>query len=316
MGHRKKIKVGISSCLLGERVRYDGGHKREAYISDTLSRYFELTPFCPEVGIGLGVPRPTLHLVEEGGEVRVRRTGDATCDVTDSLRRYALGNTRQCRDLSAYIFKSRSPSCGLAGVPLWNGEAYTNSGEGTYSAVLRQQFPLLPMAEETILRDADARATFIRQIFVYHRWQQLCREPLSVERLAAFHAGHELILRSHDPRGAEEVEGLLAAANDNEIDFISESYVAKLMKYLQYGVARGDHADLLLYLKGELEEVLASGEKLELSETIDRYSRGELPLAAPVDLLRQFADRLPDAVLRLSFYLNPAPEERALLYEC
>ena len=186
---RPRIRVGVSSCLLGAAVRYDGGHKRDAWIAGTLSRYFELVPVCPEVAIGLGTPRPPIRLVRTAAGIRVQRVGDPHCDVTGPLRDYARSMAERLAGIGGYIFKQGSPSCGMAGVPV-HGDEGTPAGwsAGAYACALMAAMPLLPCEEESRLGDPDARARFIERVLVFDRWRKGAEAGLTLSGGVAFRA--------------------------------------------------------------------------------------------------------------------------------
>ncbi|MFI3218707.1 MAG: DUF523 and DUF1722 domain-containing protein, partial [Methylococcales bacterium] len=190
-----KIPVGISSCLLGDNVRFDGGHKRDAYIVGTLSHYFDFRLFCPEMAIGLGTPRPTMHLIKKDNAVRCVVIKDPDHDVTDRLKDYAEQQNHS--DLCGYIVKKDSPSCGMERVKVFAGEIPHRNGVGIYAEIMMRNYPLLPVEEEGRLGDAGLRENFIQRVYVLYRWKQLIAEGLSPQSLTHFHARHKLIIMSH-----------------------------------------------------------------------------------------------------------------------
>lgn len=192
----KKIPVGISSCLLGQEVRFDGGHKHDAYITGTLGQYFEFRPFCPEVEIGLGVPRPTLHLVRIGEEIRCVGVKDPERDVTDRLRRRAEQLKDQHAELCGYILKKDSPSCGMERVKVYGNGQPRREGVGLYAEALMKANPLLPVEEEGRLGDPGLRENFIQRVYVFYRWKKMLAEGLTPGGLTTFHARHKLIIMS------------------------------------------------------------------------------------------------------------------------
>ena len=208
-----RITVGISSCLLGESVRYDGGHKYNPVINTRLARYFDFLPFCPEVGIGLGIPREPIQLVRTAAGMAVRGSKQPNQDVTQALARYARQVADDNRALCGYIFKSRSPSCGLRHVRTVDeaGKAPRMNGSGAYAAALTRARPSLPVIEEGILDDRDVRDNFIEQVFVYHRWQQLLLKGISPARLIDFHTRHKLTLMAHNQAAYRRMGRLVAA---------------------------------------------------------------------------------------------------------
>jgi uncharacterized protein YbbK (DUF523 family) len=163
----RRIRIAVSSCLLGQRVRYDGGHKRERYIVQRLARRFVLVPVCPEVAIGMGVPRPPIHLVGDPRSPRAVGVDDPSLDVTRKLERYGRRQTRALAGVSGYIFKARSPSCGLEGVKVYGRRGGVRPGRGVYARAFLARHPKLPAIEEDALRDRKRRAQFIEQVLAY-----------------------------------------------------------------------------------------------------------------------------------------------------
>ncbi len=304
-----KIPVGISSCLLGENVRFDGGHKRDSYIVGTLSHYFDFHPFCPEVAIGLGVPRPTMRLIKKESVVRCVEIKDHSHDVTDRLRDYA--EQQQHVDLCGYILKKDSPSCGMERVKVYAGEIPHREGVGIYAEVLMRNYPLLPVEEEGRLGDAGLRENFIQRVYVLYRWKRLLVEGLSVQSLTHFHARHKLIIMSHaDYRPLGQ---LLASATQANIVEIAEQYILQLMTLLKIVVKRSSHVNVLQHIQGYLKKELSADNKAELGELIERYRHGEVPLIVPLTLLKHHFRQSPDAYIEESYYMSPYPQELQLI---
>jgi uncharacterized protein YbbK (DUF523 family) len=211
----KKIPIGISSCLLGEHVRFDGGHKRDAYIVGTLSEYFEFHPFCPEVAIGLGIPRPTLHLVKIDNAIGCVGKKDPTLDVTDRLRDVAEQQKDSHAGLCGYILKKDSPSCGMERVKVYEGNQLHRNGFGIYAQEMMRNNPLLPVEEEGRLGDPGLRENFIRRVYARYRWQQMLAEGLSARSPARFHARHKLTITNH--ADYREMGQLLAGLTEDNV---------------------------------------------------------------------------------------------------
>jgi uncharacterized protein YbbK (DUF523 family) len=229
-----KIRIGISSCLLGEEVRYDGGHKRDAYINDTLSECFEFVSVCPEVAIGLGTPREPIRLVRSGDEIRVRGVEDPERDVTDSLRELGGRMAGELTDISGYLFKSGSPSCGMARVKVYTPQGMpVASSPGAYASAFMAAQPLLPCEEEDRLGDPALRENFIQRVFVYRRWQDLLHGGLTLRKLVEFHRDHETQVLAHNKSACRRMGKLVARAGSGELQEIAGAYVAELMAALK-----------------------------------------------------------------------------------
>lgn len=303
-----KIPVGISSCLLGNEVRYNASHCRDAYINGTLSGFFEFYPFCPEVGIGMGVPRPTIRLMGEGGEVRVVGVKDATLDVTDSLREYTRKHLDEVKPLSGFIFKKGSPSCGMERVKIYNSKGMPqSSGSGIFAGGVMAAFPGLPVEEEGRLGDPHLRENFVQRVFVYHYWKTEMETSLSVPLLTEFHARLKLTLMSHDQNRARELGGIAASARSDNLSDAAERYFALMMKTLSTVATRKNHVNTLQHIQGYLKRDLDSDDKAELVETIDAYRQGDVPLVVPITLLKHHFRKAPDAYIDNAWYMYPYP---------
>lgn len=308
-----KIKIGISSCLLGEKVRYDGGHKNNSYITKTLSHYFEFTAFCPEVAIGLGIPRPTIRLVLQDDKVHCQGTQDNSIDVTDKLKQKADEQSHWHQKLAGYILKKDSPSCGMERVRLFKGNNPTRSGIGIYAKRLMDNFPHLPVEEEGRLGDAVLRENFIQRVFIYHRWQTLMTTKPSWKELTKFHAQHKYIFMSHHQAAAKKLGKLLADNTKTAITELANQYVADMMSLLKKRATRKNHVNTLQHIQGYLKNYLSGSDKQELVNTVEQYRLGYLPLIVPITLLKHHFMHHPDQYILDSYYLQPHPSELMLL---
>ncbi len=307
----KKIPIGISSCLLGQPVRFDGGHKRDAYITGTLNQYFEFHPFCPEMGIGLGTPRPTLHLEKIDQDVRCTGVKDKTIDVTERLRDYATQQKTLLADLCGYILKKDSPSCGMEKVKVYANDIPHRTGVGIYAEQLMQLNPLLPVEEEGRLGDAGLRENFIQRVYVLYRWKQLQVKGLSPNSLTQFHARHKLIIMSHEDY--RDLGQLLSGVTKNNVQELADQYILLLMKKLKIVAGRKNHVNVLQHIQGYLKKELSTDDKAELCELIEAYRRGEVPLIVPLTLLKHHFRKCPDPYIDESYYMSPYPQELQLI---
>jgi uncharacterized protein YbgA (DUF1722 family)/uncharacterized protein YbbK (DUF523 family) len=309
-----KIPVGISSCLLGENVRFDGGHKRDAYITGTLNEYFEFRPCCPEVEIGLGVPRPTLHLVNGEDGVRCVGVKDASRDVTDLLRGHADRLRERHAELCGYILKKDSPSCGMERVKVYDAKGMAvRQGAGIYAQRMMHNNPLLPVEEEGRLGDPVLRENFIERVFVLRRWKSLLSEGLTPHRLITFHARHKLSIMSHDQNKYRELGRLVAGVEERNLAAVADEYIVLLMRTLKKPATRGNHVNVLQHIQGYLKKQLDADDKAELGEIIERYRIGELPLIVPVTLLKHHFRRCPEPYIDNSYYMSPYPQQLKLI---
>ncbi|MEJ2142082.1 MAG: DUF523 and DUF1722 domain-containing protein [Gammaproteobacteria bacterium] len=309
----KKIQIGISSCLLGHEVRYDGGHKRHSYIESTLGQHFEFIPFCPEVDIGMGIPRAPIRLEWIDEQIHCVGVKDPRQDVTERLKKSADKQQYWQQDICGYILKKDSPSCGMERVKLYKNNMPERTGQGIYAARMMQNFPNLPVEEEGRLGDARLRENFIKRVYVYARWKDMQTGGINPKALTDFHAQHKLIIMSHNQNDVRKLGRLLADLNQDNVEMIAEQYLGQLMDSLKIIATRGNHVNVLQHIQGYLKKELDSDDKLELSETIERYSKGELPLIVPVTLLKHHFRKSPDPYINNSFYMTPHPRELSLL---
>ncbi|MCP3669331.1 MAG: DUF1722 domain-containing protein [Gammaproteobacteria bacterium] len=228
-----RVTVGISSCLLGEEVRYDGGHKYNQIIVDTLSEYFRFVPFCPEVDIGLGIPREPIQLIDDGDTTRCVGTKTTSLDVTERLSSSADSQKEWQKDIFGYILKKGSPSCGMEQVKLLQDGRVERFGVGVYANRMMQNFPLLPVVEEGHLGDTALRESFIQRVFVYRRWEQLCQSGLSWASLAGFHTLHQPILMSHDQAVTLSIGYELSESAVTDVDVYAAGYITRVMSILK-----------------------------------------------------------------------------------
>jgi uncharacterized protein YbgA (DUF1722 family)/uncharacterized protein YbbK (DUF523 family) len=311
---QSKILVGISSCLIGEKVRFDGSHKQNRYILDTLGQYFRYRPFCPEMAIGLGVPRETIRLVAVDGKTEAIGNRHAELNFTRPLTRSAEDQVDWHQQVLGYIVKKDSPSCGMERVRVYHGEQPKREGVGLYTAKLMQNFPTLPVEEEGRLGDPVLRESFVKRVFIYRRWHELHANGLDWAHLTDFHARHKLILYSHNQQLGRQLGRQLAAAQQqgSVLDYAPQ-YLAQLMAILKISAKRSNHVNVLEHIRGYLKQDLDKSDKQELTESIDNYRRGLLPLIVPITLLRHHFRRNPNRYIERSYYLQPHPDELMLL---
>jgi len=307
-------KVGVSACLLGHQVRYDGGHKRDAFIIGPLSEHLEFMPICPETAIGLGVPRPTIRLMGDPARPRLVGTADASMDVTGKMEEYAWQQVKSLGDLCGYILKKDSPSCGMERVKVFNasGGCAVRKGTGVFARILKQALPLLPVEEEGRLNDAVLRENFINRVYVMQRWHSLQRQGVSAAALIEFHAAHKYLVMSHSQAAYQRLGRLLSDLSKSDLPNIAQSYIQELMPALARRVTRSRHVNVLQHIMGYLKKRIDSGDKAELSASIETYRRGETPLVVPITLLRHYFRRHHDPYMEKQVYLHPHPEKLGL----
>ena len=308
-----RIRLGISSCLLGQRVRYDGNHKHDGFITDTLGRFFEFVPVCPEVAIGLGVPRAPIRLTGLAAAPRAVGIDNPALDVTDSLAACGRRMARELDDISGYIFKSQSPSCGMERVKVYHrGGMPAKHGRGVYAAAFLTARPGLPAEEEGRLNDPRLRENFIERVFSYRRWQAVEAAGVTAARLAEFHAHHKLALLTHGTETHRQLGRLVAQAGRKGLRVLADDYIRRFMAALAYPATPARHANVMMHLLGYLKQELDADDKAELLEQIHAFRAGEAPLAAPLTLLRHHFRRFPHPYVAQQTYLYPDPRELLL----
>jgi uncharacterized protein YbgA (DUF1722 family)/uncharacterized protein YbbK (DUF523 family) len=309
----KQIKLGISSCLLGARVRFDGGHKQDNYIVGTLGQGFEFVSICPEMGIGLGAPRPTLRLVEEAGQIYARGVRDPNWDVTEALNGYLDTVADALAGISGYVFKKGSPSCGVERVRVYSPAGIpTRKGSGLFAARFRECYPWIPVEEEGRLGDPVLRENFFVRVFTLKRWQSVLAEGLTAGKLVEFHAQHKYIVMAHNQTAYQRLGQQVAAAKTLVKHNHAQSYIVALMEALQRRATRKSHANVLFHLAGYLKKQLPRDDVAELNETIDQYREGLWPLLVPLTLLKHHFRKHPNPYIEQQIYLNPHPVELML----
>lgn len=307
------IKIGVSSCLLGQEVRFDGGHKRSAYVQDTLGSYFDFISYCPEMAIGLGVPRPTIRLVKRDEQIRLVDSKDDSIDHTENMINESRVRCQGLQHLSGYILKSKSPSCGMERINVYNEKNFPDkSGVGLFAFELLRRYPNLPVEEEGRLNDANLRENFIERVFAYYRWQQMLNDGLSISSLMDFHKTHKFILLAHDESTYRKLGPIIATVNQQNLDSVADNYIAQVMRSLKKHATRKKHMNVLQHIMGYLKNDIEPDDKQELLELLEKYRTGQVPLVVPVTLLKYHLRKNPQSYIDDQFYMNPYPEELML----
>ena len=309
----EKIPVGVSSCLIGEEVRFNGGHKRHHLTSDVLANYFQYTAFCPEVAIGMPTPREAIRIINLDDEIRVVGTKTKSLDVTDELRAVADQQAHWHQHLYGYIVKKDSPSCGLTRVKTYTNDHPKRDGVGIYTAQMKKNFPNMPIEEEGRLNDPVLRENFIQRVFCYKRWCDLRDAGLTLGKLQAFHAQHKYLLMSHDQDRMRALGRLLSATTAEQLPAFAAQYECEFMHILTITATRKNHVNVLVHLQGYLKRSIDGHDKQELCDTIEDYRLGHVPLIVPVNLLRHFFRKYQNEYINNSWYLIPMAKDLMLL---
>lgn len=310
-----KIRLGVSACLLGQPVRYDGGHKRDFFLTETLAEYVDYVPVCPEVEIGLPIPREALRLVGDPARPRLV-TAKSGLDHTDRMQGWAAERVRllEGENLCGFIFKSRSPSSGMERVKVYAkaGGMPVKAGIGVFARAFMEHFPLLPVEEEGRLHDPRLRENFIECIFAFQRWRDLLQQDRTRHGLISFHARHKLQLLSHSTELYRQLGRLVATAADHSIVELFALYQQDFIKAMRLKTTVRKNVNVLQHMLGYFKKNLSADEKQEGLEQIDHYARQRVPLLVPLTLLGHFVRKYDQAYLRQQTYLSPTPLELKL----
>lgn len=308
------LRIGISSCLLGETVRYDGGHKRDRFLVDTLGRYVEWVPVCPELEVGMGVPRESLRLLRSAGGTRlvaIKSRQDHTRVMQKWVRARLADLAKE--SLCGYVLKSRSPSCGMERVPIYDENGVpAKKGIGAFAGPLLERFPQLPVEEEGRLHDSKLRENFIERIFARNRLLNLFAGRWKSRDVVEFHTHHKLQLMSHSPKDYRQLGLLVATIKQAPRRVFRDQYESGFMTALRKKATRGRHANVLQHAAGYVREGIDSSSRQELSSVIEDFRQGFVPLIVPITLLRHHVRRLKVAYLENQHYLAPHPKELML----
>ncbi len=308
------LRVGISSCLLGTMVRFDGGHKKDRYLTDILGEYFEWVPVCPELEVGMGVPREAVRLV--GSPEQPRMVGvQSSKDWTERMHDFSVERVRELEPLklSGFIFKSDSPSCGLERVRVYSTSGMpSRNGRGLFANAFVQHFPLIPVEEEGRLNDAKLRDNFIVRVFAYHRLQQLIANGFRRGDLVRFHAAHKYLILAHSPKHYQFLGKLVGTASAHSQAELRKNYSSRFMEALAVKTTVKKNVNVLQHILGFLRDHLGSSEKENIREVINDYANEIVPLVVPLTLVRHYVRIHTIPYIRDQIYLNPHPKELML----
>lgn len=311
---RERIRLGISACLLGERVRFDGGHKRDPFLVESLGQFVEWVAVCPEVESGLAAPREAMRLVRVEGEVRLLTT-KTTQDQTDNLRRYARRRLEELADddLCGFVLKKDSPTCGLERVKVYGtGGVPAKSGRGLFADALVRRFPTLPVEEEGRLNDPRLRENFVERIFAYRRLTALFARRWSMGDVVRFHTAHKLTLMAHTPEGYQRLGRLVGSGKSIARREFQERYSSEFMTALSTMATPRRHANVLQHMLGYFKKALDPDSRAELLALIQDCAGERVPLVVPLTLFGHHIRRCRVTYLADQTYLRPHPVELML----
>ena len=312
----EKLRLGISTCLLGLPVRYDGGHKLDHYLKDTLGQYVEFVPVCPEVECGLPVPREAMHLA---GDINAPRlvTIHTGIDQTDKMKSWMTGKLDELEKekLCGFIFKSKSPSSGRYNVKVFGGNGIpVKQGVGLFARAFVERFPLIPVEEEGRLNDNVLRENFIDKIMVFSRWRDYEEKDSSIQGLVEFHSRHKYMLMAHSSDSVKVLGQIVAGYNRKNLAAVKDRYLEALMKALDYKVTPKKNRNVMMHIMGYFKKNLSADEKQELLNLIDGYVDELFPMLSPLTLLRHYTRKYNSEFLLQQYYLDPSAEELQLKY--
>lgn len=309
-----KPKLGISACLLGQKVRYDGGDKRDRFLTDTFGIHVEWVPVCPELEAGMGVPREPVRLVGNVSDARMvaERSGK---DWTSAMERFSSERVHRLKELelSGYIFKKDSPSCGMERVRVYNRDGIPNrAGRGLFASAVIRELPLLPVEEEGRLNDPMLRENFVERIFAYHRWQRYAHQRKSVRSLVEFHTRHKLLVLAHSELHYRKLGRIVAEAKLSPIAAAYEKYSRLFMEAMSRHATAQKHGNVLQHMMGYFSKEISKEERQELLELINDFRQRLIPLVVPLTLFRHYVKKYRVGYLENQIYLQPSPKELML----
>lgn len=311
---RRPIKIGVSTCLLGENVRWNAGHARSRFITDTLSQFVEFVAVCPEVEAGFPTPRETFRLVGDPDDPRLITT-KGKVDHTAHMQHWARDRVRQleAEELCGFIFKKDSPNSGLFRVKVYNEKGMpVKQGTGLFAREFTRHFPRVPVEEDGRLNDPKLRENFIEQIFAMRRWRELLADGKTLGKLVDFHTRHKLLLLSHSPKHYRAMGKLVAAGKTLARDELYRQYEIQFVEALRLRTTVKKNVNVLYHLLGYFKQDISADEKQEMLELIERYHRELVPLIVPITLINHYVRKYEQPYLQQQFYLNPHPVELKL----
>jgi uncharacterized protein YbgA (DUF1722 family)/uncharacterized protein YbbK (DUF523 family) len=308
------VIIGISACLIGEKVRFDASNKPSNFCIKELGQHVTFKAYCPEVAVGLPIPRPTIRLIKDEQMIKVSRP-DGSGDVTSAIKAYGKKIAAMSKNLSGYVFCAKSPTCGMERVKVYSptGNQLQVQGVGVFSREIMKANPLLPCEENGRLNDPIIRENFVARVFAYRHWLALVESGITKHKLTSFHAQYKYTLMSHDFVASKKLGRLLASA-DIALEQMAEQYISGLMAALTLKATRKNHANTLSHIQGYFSKHLDKMQRKELSEQIDAYRSGLMPLVVPLTLIKHYLLTHPKSYLAQQSYLNPYPESLKLRY--
>ncbi|MCR8921308.1 DUF523 and DUF1722 domain-containing protein [Dasania sp. GY-MA-18] len=308
------IQVGLSACLAGQEVRYNGGHSQSKLCLHTLAQYFEFKTFCPEVAAGFGTPRPTMRLTGDPANPRLQFSDDSQQDLTQQLNQGFSDKLAQFKDFDGYILMKNSPSCGLERIKIYqaNGYPHKQRGQGLFTAALIKRYPLLPVEEEGRLHDPHLKENFILRVYAHHYFKQEVLSAPDHHALIQFHSRYKYILMAHNQELYRELGRILSNAQESEINALSQQYLKLFMQALSKPASHKNHSNTLLHILGYLKKTVPSEARQNIAEVIHKYRQNQLPLSTPITLLKHYIEQYGTDYIKSQRYFEPYPEALCL----
>jgi uncharacterized protein YbgA (DUF1722 family)/uncharacterized protein YbbK (DUF523 family) len=303
-------RLAVSACLLGQKVRFDGGHKQSRLVKDVLGSVCDLVPLCPEVGIGMGTPRQPIRLVKmAGGDVAAKGSREPDLDVTEPLSNYLDQVEHDVQGVNGYIFMQKSPSCGLFRVKLYNeaGHSLFEHARGLYADAVVKRFPDLPCEESGRLCDVVLFENFVTRVYSDFEWKQMLATGPSLARITDFHSRHKLLIMAHCPAAVKPLGALFASLKDVDAQDLADRYYRAMMDALNRKASRGTHGYVLAYMSKFIKPWLSKRQRKEWESLVEEYRRGTVPLIVLMTLVRHYAEDHPESFLASQVYLQPHP---------
>jgi uncharacterized protein YbgA (DUF1722 family)/uncharacterized protein YbbK (DUF523 family) len=309
---KEKIKIGISSCLLGDLVRYDGSHRHDHYLTDTLGKFVEWVPVCPEVEYGLPVPREAMRLVGDPASPQLvtRRSG---IDHTRGMLKWVRKKLKELgrEELCGFIFKSRSPSSGIRGVMVYTSSGMQGrTGAGLFGGAFVKHFPMIPAEDDGRLHNPLLRDNFIERVFVLKRWRYFLKKGSSMRNIISFHTKHKLLIMAHSLKHYTTLGRLVAKCRARER--LPQEYITALMEGFKLRATVKKNTNVLMHCIGYFKKKISADEKQELLEVVNYYHKGLIPLVVPITLINHYVRKYNEPYLKDQYYLNPHPIELML----
>jgi uncharacterized protein YbgA (DUF1722 family)/uncharacterized protein YbbK (DUF523 family) len=308
--YSEKPVIGVSSCLLGNNVRFDGGHKRDRLITDVLAEHMSIKTVCPEVGIGLGIPRPAIRLQDINGETRLVASKDKSQDFTEAMTRYSSEVIDSLSTLDGFIFKKGSPSCGAFRVPVVVHEEghRRHDGTGLFAGIFMERYPWIPVEEEGRLNDEILRQNFLERVYALHRWNRIPDADENISEFIRFHARHKLMLMARDQVQYQRLGRWVAETTADTLKERRQIYLQEFMKVMKKKVTKGRHVNVMMHVMGYLKNQISGEDKKELLHHFESFRNDYLPLTALLLLIKHHFRKYPDPYISDQYYLEPYPQ--------